>query len=142
MKLVSSRQFGEEIEFQNYTDSEYRKLRNAYDAFLKQPLTLGMFVPCDLDGNVLEEPEKWANFLEYSSVKVPNLKPELYDYAKAKERVLFDGFKICNRIESVKCVENGDFHFSYESAIKNGETVESLVKYNLTLTESAIKEIK
>lgn len=28
-----------------------------YARFLKKPLQLGMFVPCDLEGNVLEEPE-------------------------------------------------------------------------------------
>lgn len=31
---------------------------NTYASFLKQPLKLGMFVPCDEDGNVLEEPKK------------------------------------------------------------------------------------
>lgn len=28
-----------------------------YANFLKQPLILGMFVPCDENGNVLEEPK-------------------------------------------------------------------------------------
>ena len=35
-----------------------------YSKFLQRPLTLGMFMPCDLEGNVLEEPESLMGFYE------------------------------------------------------------------------------
>ena len=44
-------------------DNFYNKCIN-YANFLKQPLTLGMFIPCDLDGNVLEEPFNYEYFLK------------------------------------------------------------------------------
>lgn len=45
-----------------------------YANFLKQPLNLGMFIPCDEFGNVLEEPKK-----EYFEVRV-NAKCSDWDY--------------------------------------------------------------
>lgn len=67
-----------------------------YAKFLKQPITIGMFVPTDLEGNVLEEPKEpkygsladdWIN--EQYRVKVAK-------YQQAKDRVLFQGFKLEN----------------------------------------------
>lgn len=60
-----------------------------YAAFLKQPLKLEMFVPCDENGNVLQEPKEKVfsrengayEFDEYCKI-----------YEKAKEKVLFEGF--------------------------------------------------
>ena len=40
-------------DLENYANIVYN-----YANFLKQPLNLGMFVPCDEDRNVLEEPKK------------------------------------------------------------------------------------
>lgn len=115
----------------------YRYYTGNYAKFLSQPLTLSMFVPCDEEGNVLSEPD-------YSTLK--ELYSEEYtlkanQYNAAKEKVLFEGFKICNLIESVKCVVNEGFHFSYDYAIKNGERIEDLVKYGLILTTTAKKQI-
>jgi|688.fasta_scaffold717292_3 hypothetical protein len=47
-----------------------------YAKFLKQPLELWMFVPCDSEDNVLEEP----------------ISHQLETYEKAKERCLFHGY--------------------------------------------------
>ena len=111
-----------------------------YASFLKQFLQLWMFVPCDENGNVLEFPDPIHTYglepadYEYSDEDVEK-------YQKAKDRVLFEGFEVCNRLESVKCVVNGDLHFSYDHAIAKKETIEDLVKYQLTLTASAIKQI-
>ena len=43
--LKSSLQFGETLK--SVSDSDYRRLRDNYDALLKKPLQLGFFVPCD-----------------------------------------------------------------------------------------------
>ena len=55
-------------------------IRN-YAKFLKQPLKLEMFVPCDEDGNVLEVVPYYADGIE-----------KVNEYKKAKERCLFEGF--------------------------------------------------
>ena len=45
-----------------------------HNTFLKQPLTLSMFIPCDTDGNPMAEQEK--------------------QYQKALDAVLFEGWRI------------------------------------------------
>ena len=50
-----------------------------------------MFVPCDDEGNVLEEPKDYEQ-------RLPNMmteyNDEIYRYKQAKEKVLFEGFYI------------------------------------------------
>jgi hypothetical protein len=95
-----------------------------YADVLKQPLKLGMFVPCDEDGNVLEEPT-----------------PEdiLYDdniyeqYQQAKERVLFEGNLTVKKHGENNVVYLNDSSF-YTSWNKS-KTIEDLIPYNLTLIE-------
>ena len=61
-----------------------------YAKFLKQPLKLEMFVPCDEDGNILKEPKRWEDYLQYPDSFDGNKEwDELYDYQQAKEKVLF-----------------------------------------------------
>lgn len=125
-----------------------------YANFLSQPLTLGMFVPCDENGNVLEEPKSWQNFLEYSHISINGLKPEIYEYQKAKDKVLFDGFYIIGIEDCLFEIElkNNNLWLSFskndviitdnttfEYSIK---TIENIIKYDLTLTESAKQQFK
>lgn len=94
MKLISMVGFIEWIKFENpenfvkedFSDGRLGKYNVVYQYanFLKQPLTLGMFVPCDEDGNVLEIPTGWGN----TNVD-REMTEEDYFYQKAKERVLF-----------------------------------------------------
>tara|TARA_B100001765_G_C19461716_1_gene319567 strand:- start:27 stop:527 length:501 start_codon:yes stop_codon:yes gene_type:complete len=83
-----------------------------YNNFLKQPLTLGMFVPCDDEGNVLDdsfsgEPvladykierfntETGATYddgYDYQEFELHNKYYEIYQ--QAEEKVLFKGFYI------------------------------------------------
>jgi hypothetical protein len=131
-------------------DCEFAYSVRKYANFLKQPITLEMFVACDEDGNVLEEPKSWQNFLEYSDFSVKGLKPELYKYSEAKSKVLFDGFEIitpsdkCHIIfckENIECqfLLNPDFSFNVRAF--QPINIEDLVKYNLTLTDNAIKQL-
>lgn len=55
----------------------------AYTYFITQPLTKGMFVTCDENGEVLRVPTG-IDFQEY-----------LEQYQQAKDRVLFDGWYRC-----------------------------------------------
>lgn len=104
----------------------YNSILN-YAKFLKQPLTLGMFVPCDVDGNVLEEPE--------NPKKSPEHMRKYDSYVKAKERVLFEGFYL--EYNAVMSPQGG---YLDVGNLKQ-KTVETIVGANLTLTQSAIKQI-
>ena len=103
-----------------------------YAKFLKRPLELGMFVPIDESGNVMEEPVETIGGVELYSEK----------YQKAKEKVLFEGFEIRDK---------GNFYFIeqkksclYYRVLKNNSkaTIEKLLPFNeAILTESAIKQL-
>lgn len=111
-----------------------------YALFLKQPLTLDMFVPCDDKGNIVYEPAHpdYECFEKY--------KLDCRKYEEAKEKVLFEGFK-------VNCYtdENGDFHEYVNGYFKrtnngkwisdNTQTAERLCNsFSGKLTQSAIKQ--
>lgn len=131
MKLISMTDFV--LNFKGNTAISHkafefaRKSKN-YANFLKQPLTLGMFVPCDQEGNVLRYPiSKGGSFIN----------AELCAYEKAEEKVLFKGFKWK---EDYALNENKDVYVDEEWVLLN-INVESLVEFDLELTESAIKQI-
>lgn len=119
-----------------------------YAKFLKQPLEPWMFVPCDVEGNVLEEPINNPNQIEPQ----PMLGQKEYDqivlewetYQQAKERCLFEGFEL---------IHKHDKHYKQALIAKNKEgvgqfdiydykTIEDLIHMNLTLTPTAIKQIR
>jgi hypothetical protein len=114
-----------------------------YANFLKQPLTLGMFVPCDEDGNVLgKEPneDELCKFCDYPGDKRHTNAHSLgcegsrcestadnytYEYNQSKERILFEGFEV-DRANELYLFYN---------------IIEDLLTEDLTLTESAIKQL-
>ena len=135
--LQSSLQFGETLK--SVSDSDYRRLRDNYDALLKQPLKLRFFVPCDENGNVLDPSDVFKSC------------EKGFLYGKAKERVLFKYFKVVeysdNTIEIVsdtapnfiipfKKLSNKDWEQRYNH-------IEDLLKsiIEIQLTETAIKQI-
>lgn len=86
-----------------------------YAKFLKQPLKLEMFVPCDEDGNVLEEP---INYNIWEELHYNNGKKEKgtigFDehlkYHKTKENVLFEGFEYVSETDETWLFKiNGNF---------------------------------
>lgn len=126
-----------------------------YALFLKQPLTLGMFVPCDDKGNVLEKPIISEHLLDSPSgspIKSKNT-PEAYYYRKAKERVLFEGFElhngknVINKDLGIVIVFSGIISILIEGNnglggfSKNDATIKDLVILDLILIEAAIKQI-
>ena len=112
---------------------EYYKTTSRYANFLKEPLKLEMFVPCDDDGNFLENPSNkiypasmsFSNEIEYYNLK----------HQQAKEKVLFDGF----RFQNEGYVTNGIFKFN-EEYLEN-KTIEDLIQFDLTLTQTAIEKL-
>lgn len=125
-----------------------------YAEFLKQPLTLGMFVPCDEEGNVLEKP----NYKQYdfSNDEEKLYKNDLAYFESAKEKVFFEGFEIGKEREYPK-VSNGRLGFiideygfwlcpldSFDG--QRIDSIEDLAKLNLSeehlsIKNSAIKQI-
>ena len=105
-------------DFEDYCDLICR-----YAKFLKQPLTIWMFVPCDLHGNVQEEKKPFQD--------------KYYEYQEAKERCLFKGFEMDNSFVTHKSRNS----FFYPISCLHEQTIEDLVKYNLELTTTAQKEI-
>ena len=136
MKLISMVNF---VLQQDITDIKQRDSIVKYANFLKQPLNLGMFVPCDEGGDILDEPEDYEN-------RLPNMmteyNDEVYRYKQAKEKVLFKGFKINGNY-----IYYGHFMVCLISEIEL-YTVESLLNHfipeteEVQLTESAIKQIE
>lgn len=105
-----------------------------YALFLKQPLTLGMFVPCDNKGNVLTEPL-------YDPANEQYWAGERFMYDKAKEKVLF---KDCTVKEIYD--KYTSYHVVYYKSQQiwvswTNRNVEDMIKNNLELTESATKQI-
>lgn len=145
-KLISSKCFGKSLK--DKTDSEYRRLRDNFDHFIEQPLALWMFVPCDEEGNVLEEPIISEYLLDSPGgipIKSKNT-PEAYYYRKAKERVLFEfdgNLSLIRNKTNFYIIEDKNGVYLRILKNKTKTTIESLLKFSveITLTETAIKQI-
>ena len=142
MKLISMTDFVLEQKINRDIDLQQRFINSyRYATFLKRPLTLGMFVPCDDDSNVLEEPE----FHEPNNENEIGDYDELrYQYQQAQSKVIFDGFECVemfkrDKVITFKGVINV-FYWRYEhqswKISKGIKTIEDLIRYNLDLTGS------
>ncbi len=107
-----------------------------YALFLQQPLKLGMFVPCDSEGN------KFTPF----QMDIINEKPEdegykklLETYQEAEERVLFKGFELHSYSRHSWLLKlNHSYHFE----VYKKTTIEDLIIYKVELTPNAINQLK
>ena len=110
------------------------KIRN-YANFLKQPLELWMFVPCDENDKIMIEPNDYMADKGYFK-----------KYQQAKERCLFKGFEwsvaqFCDEPMIELEDKNGNY-LLFDNEDKNFQsefdsiesTIEDLVKYNLPIT--------
>jgi hypothetical protein len=135
MKLISMTDFviQQNIHYANQ-DISLEKLQLIildYAMFIKQPIALGMFVPCDEDGNVLEEKSIFNTTDEdyiFDSESFDN-------YKKAKERVLF---KDCT---TYKPMSNSDYYVVEFNEMKiwlthTNRMIEDLVQCDLSLAVS------
>jgi hypothetical protein len=154
MKLISMTDFVLELLNQNPPYNEVNMLTKMsnYANFLKQPIKLSIFTPCDKNDLPLQVPEnyelwcKYGDFSQYGKSLSTICRP----YFEAKESVLFEGLGVRN-IGEWKCymiyilgIRQNLFRYSKNrSSIENGEpiTIEDLIKYNLNLNKSAIKQI-
>lgn len=123
-----------------------------YALFLKQPLTLGMFVPTDLEGRAIEMPIKESfpsttrGFASYDNA--------LRDFNDAKDRVLFEGFEIVGNKKVggfSYLIENGSSYnvgsvasryreHAWDFDFDNLEQL-SVSRHEIVLTPTALKQI-
>ena len=132
MKLIAMTDYVKFIEEQGniniiLTQSEKHEKCLRYANFIKQPLTLGMFVPCDLHGNALEKPTT-EDLEAYRK------------YQQANGRVVF---KDCVYDHDIKTVrppkEYADMFYNRKNDYDTKLLIEDVIKYNLTLTKNATK---
>lgn len=145
MKLISMTSFVLE-QSKKIMDCELTHLESYgkivdYANFLNKPLKLEMFVPCDEDGNFLTKSTMSEDTCEddcnhKSCVSEMN---ECIKYQKAKEKVLFEGFEVCNRTTKIDCVVYNEDHITL--ILLKDKTIEYLINRNLTLTPNAIKQL-
>lgn len=98
-----------------------------YARFLKQPLKLEMFVPVDEEGNLLEEPEQFKEWIKsdhYFNAS-ESVTHQCRMYKKAKEKVLFE---FNNK-------------YSAELIVELNTDIESIKNLEIELTPNAIKQL-
>lgn len=128
-----------------------------YAHFLKKPLKLEMFVPCDDEGNVIEKPLP-SDYDNYDYIEGGNIvdyesySEALEEYSSFKDKVLFNGFELVEKEEvydSIRGIwidlESRAFQIEGSLGVGCGnlidETISDLVYLNLILTDNAISQI-
>ena len=107
--------------FDSWRMKQLRIIEN-YAQFLKQPLKLEMFVPCDDEGIVLEEPKIEEEYVDEHTTQI--FAQYQYDLDKAKEKILFEGFE---PYEDYECAKYEEVYVDEE--VCDGKfTVEDLIK--------------
>ena len=141
----------EQLNEQNSITKPMREVFNSlekYATFLRQPLKLEMFVPCDEDGNVLEEPKIKEEEIDEHTTQI--FAQYQYDLDKAKEKVLFEGFKIYDYKLNVFFYLGRRKTLSYDKKRKDfitigllPETVEDLINISsqIKLSQTALNAI-
>ena len=123
-----------------------------YASFMKQKPELWMFVPCDEDGNVLEEPEnipaKLGLGLDHFSKKEID---EMDTYLEAYSRVIFEGFSYKDGVlfynkpykRDLLRFEDGRLKYKNNGYMYYLNTIEEGVLNNLNpeVTQSKAKEL-
>ncbi|MCT4238494.1 hypothetical protein HZP42_19105 [Elizabethkingia anophelis] len=133
-------------------DNDFIRSVNEYAKFLSQPLTLGMFIPCDEDGNPWVYPptnEEWEWAKKDSTEAEQSFKQKEYLFNEAKSRVLFEGFEIEQSksrigfyLPEYNCIDYSIVQNNFSSPSKWLTTIEDLIIYSgLILTPTAIKSI-
>jgi len=138
--LISTTEFVKLVTQKYYTkgDDEHYKalsLLNNYANFISQKPTLGMFVPCDKEGNILEEPKD----IGQATIDLQFERMAYYDLLKqAQSKVLFKGWEIREN----NCI--GLINWVDRISLSHYSTLENLpeqYKKHLELTETTLKQV-
>lgn len=140
---------------EGYADLQTLKLMNNYATFLKKPLTLGMFVPVDNQGNILKEPKNYASWKSLEHNKKGTVRKtdstvfeEYKIYRKAEEKCLFEGFRIAYNgysVVRITAIYNPSIELSFnknDKTFQNFRDVESLTSFDeIFLNTHALKKL-
>jgi hypothetical protein len=125
MKLINMTDFVLKETNSTTTLSESFEKCVTYAKFLKQPLKLEMFVPCDENSKMLNEP---SCMYIYKTQCFECTADEMYrcrKYLEAKEKVLFKGIDL----------DTAKYHCN-----RNVRTIEYFTSFNVELKPNAIKQ--
>jgi len=140
----------------NDIETYTNKLIWRYAKFVKQLLSIGMFVPCDLNKNILIEPK---HFFEWSTrtlgtslteIELDAAATSCREYKEALSRVIFEGFDAnANEGSDSKfwTIKYGELSLQWSTEEQcffmwSGHTVEDLARYDITLTDSAVESFR
>ena len=137
----------EPYQYHNYDHSCNIK----YAKFLKKPLKLDMFVACDNEGNILEEP-KCDCETEYDR---EGCSEKCWHYINQKNKVLFEGFEFTEsqKFSTINKIKNSVHWYTKDRLYLTTKkedgyhtyfqlfTIEDLIQCDVILTESAIKQL-
>ncbi|MBB6370010.1 hypothetical protein [Chryseobacterium shigense] len=137
---------------EGYADLQTLRLMKNYANFLRLPLTLGMFVPVDPNGNVLKEPRNYTAWksLDHNAVKRNDIAgfEEHIHYQEAEKKCLFEGFIIAyNGYSVVRIVASYDqeveLSFNKNDLMSTAFTdIEALTVFeDIYLTANALQSI-
>lgn len=145
-KLISMTDFvlGKNQPKQYIPKEKHLSIIAKYAEFLSEPLVLGMFVPCDENGNVLKEPSNlermqagWADYpIDENFYRVQN-------YDKAQKKVLFKDATI-TPVEDYYIVKIGkrEVWITWtERTIEDVQHINRAYEVDFELTESAINQL-
>lgn len=109
--------------------------------FIKQPLALWMFIPCDKNGKPLDKPFAYESWVDYGQ-DTEDAK-QCREYQEAEARVIFEGFEY-KPSDSKKDarITNGELTVCYiePRIIWLYKTIHEL-RNKVTLTEAKFKEL-
>jgi len=138
---------------EGYADLQTLQLMKNYASFLKQPLSLKMFIPTDSEGELMKEPEDYSSWKDAKSKirkdKYTQEQTEKFKlYEKAKKKLLFEGFRVAyNGYSVVRIVASYDASIELSFKKDNlssqiSEDVESLTNFDVIyLSPASLKLI-
>lgn len=140
---------------EGYADLQTLKLMNNYANFLREPLTLELFVPVGQTGNILKEPKNYTSWKSLEHNRKEPYDPESSIasdeyrlYQEAEQKCLFEGFKIAYNgysVVRITAVYNEAIELSFnknERMFQKFKDVESLTYFDeIYLNETALKKL-
>jgi len=116
-----------------------------YSEFLKTPLNLGMFIPCDEKFNILKQPNHYRRYLSKDYLtENPKMSEkwikECQEYQIAESKILFKNFDFFIEHDGKKCVMTEGFVLPFE--VLYTMKIEDIVDNDIELTISGINVIK
>lgn len=114
-----------------------------YANFLTLQLALGQFVPCDLEGNPMDEPREDIDTSRFAKSLVNGFEEYKKQFQQAKSRVVFEGVREAIQFPdgriAIKISRKGTY---IELSFDKDSIIEDSIKHNMNLTPQAVETYK